>query len=257
VASVAEGVLRIQRAGVNCHLLIAPDGLTLVDTGLPGMWRTVVHALDSIGATPDDVTAIVHTHGHFDHVGLSERFRTEHGARSHIHAADRALAELHRRGFSDRDLSVVYRGAKARPHVSADDTEAGKGLLAGATIGGVQLSAAQWLETGVAVWLGLIPFAVLGLVIGFAGTVDTVQPISMITYLGLSILGGLWFPVDQFPTFLQDVAKVTPSYWLGELGRTVLAGQGVPMTAVAVLAAWTVVLSLVAIWSYRRSGAKV
>jgi ABC-2 type transport system permease protein len=130
-------------------------------------------------------------------------------------------------------------------------------FLAGATIGGVQLSAAQWLETGVAVWLGLIPFAVLGLVIGFAGTVDTVQPISMITYLGLSILGGLWFPVDQFPTFLQDVAKVTPSYGLGELGRTVLAGQGVPMTAVAVLAAWTVVLSLVGIWSYRRSGAKV
>lgn len=130
-------------------------------------------------------------------------------------------------------------------------------FLAGATIGGVQLSAAQWLETGVAVWLGLIPFAVLGLVIGFAGTVDTVQPISMITYLGLSILGGLWFPVDQFPTFLQDVATVTPSYWLGELGRTVLAGQGVPMTAVAVLAAWTVVLGLVGIWSYRRSGAKV
>jgi hypothetical protein len=51
-------------------------------------------------------------------------------------AADRALAELHRRGFSDRDLSVVYRGEKARPHVSADDTEAGKGLLAGATVGG-------------------------------------------------------------------------------------------------------------------------
>ena len=37
----------------------------------------------------------------------------------------------------------------------------------------------------------------------------------------------------------------------------VLAGQGVPMTAVAVLAAWTVVLGLVGIWSYRRSGAKV
>ncbi len=130
-------------------------------------------------------------------------------------------------------------------------------FLAGATVGGVELSAAQWLETGVAVWLGLIPFAVLGLVIGFAGTVDTVQPISMITYLGLSILGGLWFPVEAFPTFLQDVARVTPSYWLGELGRDVLAGNGVPMTAVLVLATWTVVLGVVGVWSYRRSGAKV
>ena len=76
----------------------------------------------------------------------------------------------------------------------------------------------------------------LGLVIGFAGTVDTVQPISMITYLGLSILGGLWFPVEQFPPFLQDVAKVTPSYWLADLGRSVVAGDGVPLTAVLVLA---------------------
>ncbi len=130
-------------------------------------------------------------------------------------------------------------------------------FLAGATVGDVQLSMGQWLGTGLAVWLGLIPFAVLGLVIGFAGTVDTVQPITMITYLGLSILGGLWFPVEAFPTFLQEVAKVMPSYWLADLGRSVLAGDGVPLTAVLVLAAWTVVLSAVGVWSYRRSGAKV
>lgn len=130
-------------------------------------------------------------------------------------------------------------------------------FLAGATIGHVQLTASQWLGTGLAVWLGLIPFAVLGLVIGFAGTVDTVQPISMITYLGLSILGGLWFPVEAFPAFLQQVATVTPSYWLADLGRSVLAGDGVPVDAVLVLAAWTLVLGAVGVLSYRRSGAKV
>jgi ABC-2 type transport system permease protein len=130
-------------------------------------------------------------------------------------------------------------------------------FIAGATIGNVHLSASQWLGTGLAVWLGLIPFAVLGLVIGFAGTVDTVQPISMITYLGLSILGGLWFPVEQFPAFLQDVAKVTPSYWLADLGRSVLAGDGVPVNAVLVLAAWTIVLGVFGVVAYRRSGKKV
>ena len=130
-------------------------------------------------------------------------------------------------------------------------------FFAGATIGGVSMSAGHWVETGLAVWLGLIPFAVLGLVIGFAGTVDTVQPISMITYLGLSILGGLWFPVEAFPEFLQDVAKVTPSYWLAELGRTVVAGDGVPMTAVAVLAGWTIALGALGAFAYSRSGKKI
>jgi ABC-2 type transport system permease protein len=130
-------------------------------------------------------------------------------------------------------------------------------FLAGATVGHVELDAGQWLGTGVAVWLGLIPFAVLGLVIGFAGTVDTVQPISMITYLGLSILGGLWFPVEAFPTFLQGVAKVMPSYWLADLGRSVLAGTGVPVTAVLVLTGWTLLLGAAGILAYARSGRKL
>ncbi len=130
-------------------------------------------------------------------------------------------------------------------------------FLAGATVGHVELDAGQWLGTGVAVWLGLIPFAVLGLVIGFAGTVDAVQPISMITYLGLSILGGLWFPVEAFPTFLQGVAKVMPSYWLADLGRSVLAGTGVPLTAVLVLTGWTLLLGAAGILAYARSGRKL
>ena len=130
-------------------------------------------------------------------------------------------------------------------------------FLAGATVGNVDLTPTLWLDTGLALWLGLIPFAVLGLVIGFAGTVDTVQPISMITYLGLSVLGGLWFPVEQFPAFLQDVAKLTPSYWLAELGRSVVAGDGVPMTAVLALAGWTVALGAIGALAYSRSGKKV
>ena len=130
-------------------------------------------------------------------------------------------------------------------------------FIAGATVGHVTLTPAQWLATGVSVWLGLIPFAVLGLVIGFAGTVDSVQPISMLCYLGLSILGGLWFPVEMFPTFLQAVARATPSYWLADLGRSVLGGDGVPMTAVLVLAAWTVGLGILGAFAYSRSGTKV
>ena len=50
---------------------------------------------------------------------------------------------------------------------------------------------------------------------------------------------------------------MTPSYWLADLGRSVLAGDGVPLTAVLVLAAWTVVLGLLGAVAYSRSGRKV
>lgn len=93
VTEVRPGILRIHRAGVNCYLIVASDGLTLVDAGLPGMWRTLMFALESVGATPDDIEAILLTHGHFDHVGMARRLDHEHRVPSHVHPADRALAE--------------------------------------------------------------------------------------------------------------------------------------------------------------------
>jgi glyoxylase-like metal-dependent hydrolase (beta-lactamase superfamily II) len=91
VTSVAEGVVRIHRAGLNCYL-ITGDGLTLIDTGLPGMWSQLLEALATVGATPEDLDAVVLTHGHFDHVGMSDRLHREHGRRSRIHRADVPIA---------------------------------------------------------------------------------------------------------------------------------------------------------------------
>lgn len=127
-------------------------------------------------------------------------------------------------------------------------------FLAGALIGHVHLALGTWLTAGVGVWLALIPFAVAGLVIGFLAGVDSVQPLTMLVYISMSILGGLWFPVDQLSPFLRGVAKVLPSYWVGETGRSILGGRGIPATGLLVLLLWTVGLALVGAMAYRRSG---
>jgi len=91
VTQITQSVRRIHRAGVNCYLVVQRDGILLVDAGLPGMWRDVVEALRLVGATPDDVTTVLLTHGHFDHVGLCERLRSEHGVISRVHPSDEQL----------------------------------------------------------------------------------------------------------------------------------------------------------------------
>ena len=89
---VADRVHRLSHAHVNCYLIEDRDGVTLVDAGLPGMWSLMLDTLRGIGRTPDDVRALVLTHGHFDHVGFARRARTELGVPVLVHPADGGLA---------------------------------------------------------------------------------------------------------------------------------------------------------------------
>jgi glyoxylase-like metal-dependent hydrolase (beta-lactamase superfamily II) len=91
VERITDGVVRIGRASVNSYLVSADGGLTLVDAGLPAMWGQLGEALAMFGATPDDIDALVLTHGHFDHVGMARRVVAS-GAAAHVHPADRRLA---------------------------------------------------------------------------------------------------------------------------------------------------------------------
>lgn len=130
-------------------------------------------------------------------------------------------------------------------------------FLAGVVFGSAHLTLGQWLGCGLALWLALIPFGVLGLVIGFVASVDSAQPLTMLVYMALAILGGLWFPVSQFPAFLRHIATALPSYWAAEIARAPLAHASIPLHGVLVLAGWTVGLGLLAMAAYRRSGHKV
>ena len=67
---------------VNCYLLRDGDGWTILDTGLN---RPEIHAgwqaaFATLGIAPAQVTRIVVTHMHPDHIGLAGRLQQETGA---------------------------------------------------------------------------------------------------------------------------------------------------------------------------------
>jgi glyoxylase-like metal-dependent hydrolase (beta-lactamase superfamily II) len=92
VTEVAEGVLLVRVADVNCYLLQDADGVTLVDAGLPGSWGPLNAALRSAGCSPDDLAAVLLTHAHFDHVGVAARLARDHGVPVYAHPGDARLA---------------------------------------------------------------------------------------------------------------------------------------------------------------------
>jgi ABC-2 type transport system permease protein len=128
--------------------------------------------------------------------------------------------------------------------------------IAAHLVHGVDLAWSQWLELAGCVLLGSIPFAVLGVLLGYAFDASAGQAGTQVVYFGLSLLGGLWIPVAQMPHALGVIAHWLPSYYFGDLGWRVIARQAIPAADILILAAYTLGLLVLAAWRYRTAEAR-
>ncbi|MFP3467380.1 MBL fold metallo-hydrolase [Leifsonia sp. SIMBA_070] len=90
---LAPGLRRIGNDIIAVHLIVTDDGMTLIDTGLPGHYADLKRELDALGRPLSDVKGIVLTHGDSDHTGFAERLRSELGIPVYVGAADAARAQ--------------------------------------------------------------------------------------------------------------------------------------------------------------------
>lgn len=90
--NVADGIHALMHANVNAYIIEDDDGITLVDAGLPRMWPMLHIALETLGRRPEEIKALVLTHGHFDHVGYAARVQREWNVPVYVHQADVGLA---------------------------------------------------------------------------------------------------------------------------------------------------------------------
>ncbi|HEY3685764.1 MAG TPA: MBL fold metallo-hydrolase [Streptosporangiaceae bacterium] len=90
VQDVAPSVVRLGDDMVNFYLVDHPDGLVLVDAGLPGHLGQLREHLARSGRSPRDIRAVLLTHGHLDHTGLAGAVQ-QAGADIWIHEADAAI----------------------------------------------------------------------------------------------------------------------------------------------------------------------
>ncbi len=119
VSELAAGFHLIQGPGGNIAVLAGPDGLTVVDSGVPNRAKDILETVKRVGKKP--VSRLIDTHWHFDHAGGNEVF-------ARAGATIIATAATRKRLATDQYTEVFKMTspalpAEALPVLTADDAE--------------------------------------------------------------------------------------------------------------------------------------
>ncbi|MDZ5473588.1 ABC transporter permease [Bacillus sp. 31A1R] len=128
---------------------------------------------------------------------------------------------------------------------------------AGAIINGVQLTAFEWVMSGLWILLASAPFLALGTLIGTMKRVDTASGISNLIYMLLAISGGMWMPLEIMPTFVQDIGKWLPSYNLGNGAWEIIRGNAPEFMNVVILIGYLFLFMILSSYIRRKQEAVV
>jgi glyoxylase-like metal-dependent hydrolase (beta-lactamase superfamily II) len=89
---LAPHLHRVGNGLVNVYLVEDGGSVTVVDTGMAGMYGDLEPELAAMGRSKADIRGVVLTHGDTDHVGFAGRLHSELGVPVFVHEADAARA---------------------------------------------------------------------------------------------------------------------------------------------------------------------
>lgn len=88
----APMIIPISLGFVNAYI-VKQDGIILIDTGIPASEQKILDAFYEHGLKPQDISLIIITHGHQDHVGSAAALHKISGTPVACHADDAGFLE--------------------------------------------------------------------------------------------------------------------------------------------------------------------
>ncbi|AOZ92726.1 ABC transporter permease [Paenibacillus crassostreae] len=112
---------------------------------------------------------------------------------------------------------------------------------AGYLMNGVSLSASQWIYSGLWILVACAPFLALGTLVGNMKRVDTASGVSNAIYMVLAVIGGMWFPIESFPSLLQRISHWLPSYSYGNGAWEIIRGNAPSLENILILVGYLII----------------
>jgi|YelNatPaOPRAMG01_1025707.scaffolds.fasta_scaffold151907_1 glyoxylase-like metal-dependent hydrolase (beta-lactamase superfamily II) len=85
---IISGVHLIDGTNANVYLLVNKDTLTIIDTGMPKQLDKILDYLKKMNRKPSEVSKIILTHCHIDHIGNAYELKKLTNAKLFVHQAD-------------------------------------------------------------------------------------------------------------------------------------------------------------------------
>lgn len=83
-----KGIYFVGSTRVSVHVIETQKGLVMIDTGYPEMYEQILASMETMGLEPERLVAIIHSHGHIDHYGCTDRLVALTGATTYISRID-------------------------------------------------------------------------------------------------------------------------------------------------------------------------
>ena len=95
-------------------------------------------------------------------------------------------------------------------------------LIAGITLGGVQMTPSQAALLLCVDILGVMPFCALGLLIGTLVNGSGAPAVVNLIYMPMALLSGLWLPLRLLPDVVEQIAPLWPAWHLAQLALKIV-----------------------------------
>jgi ABC-2 type transport system permease protein len=122
--------------------------------------------------------------------------------------------------------------------------------------GKAEMPTGAWIACIAVTILCSLTFAALGVFVGYVVPSENAMQILGPGLALFSILGGVFYPIDQFSQVVQDIAHWTPMYGVAEVARAPLTHE-LPWYALVNAIGWLAIFVVGAAWRMSKDTARV